>query len=627
MRSIISSLKFQAPLIISKIFKTHPLFFLLIPIVLISQMYLLSYDSKLGLIDVDNGTLYYFRQLRDKYPDNLQFLINSYKNWGTYSHQFYYMGLLNYFFGTNFENYHIVAHIFKITATIGIYPLFYFLSGSSLVAFLGAISYSTLPSSMGSLYGISNGNDYPAILTLTIFLIFYLYSIKKNVVSLKWLLYMFVFFFSSLVISPERSLPIIVLILIFEAIWILGHYSNASLITSTKRAGILLSPILLFLILKPSSDAVGSMITLQANIGNLLKGIAGGRWDYLMNPFISFSSTFLPSEHWTFIGVTQTDNLIQYMINLLIAPMLTLFIPTLIVIAVLSKKPLRFILLVFLITMFGGISSYFWALGHQGMLINQSIAGFYILGLAAGFLMEYLENKNLLYFGLFFGPFVSFIIIITMWLTSGKMDPFQGVFRYLTIASVFSCLGVASFIVLLHKRIYQKRMLLMLISLLPFLLLIQIIRLNILDIKDYYDYSLATGNGWEDQNKMRQLLFPYYQNLSIENPRLIYIDIHTDSINTQYYSNTIYAGGHAWPMYWPNVGTKEGIVPQLVIDYQMLKSWVTKKDEKVGLFDKGISQSYKPTLYKPENFFAVRLINRKLIDITDQVKKDLGLYE
>ncbi len=166
-----------------------------------------------------------------------------------------------------------------------------------------------------------------------------------------------------------------------------------------------------------------------------------------------------------------------------------------------------------------------------------------------------------------------------------------------------------------------------LLSLLPFLLLIQIVRLNLVEIKDYYDHSLVIGYGWEDQNKMRQLLFPYYQNLSIDNPRLIYVDVHTDSINTQYYSNTIYAGGHAWPQYWSNVGFKPEIVPQMIIDYPMLMSWVTKKDGEIGLFDKGISQSYKPTFYKPKNFFAVRFVNRELVDITSQVKEELKLND
>jgi len=620
--------------------KSHYLFFLLIPIVIFSQIYLLAPDKKFGLIDVDNGTLYGFRQLRDKYPDNLQFVINSYKSWGTYSHQFYYLGILNYFFGTNFENYHLVAHVFKIIATIGIYPLFYFLSGSSLVAFLGAILYSASPSSMGSMYGISNGNDYPAILTLTIFLWIYLYSFKKNILSLKLLLWMFVFFFSSLIISPERSLPIIILVLFFEAIWILRQYSKTRLLISIKRVGILLSPIFLFLILKPPSNAVGSVSTLLANTGNLLNEIRMGRGDYLLNPFISLSSTFLPDKYWTLIGIVQTDNFVEYMVRLLTVPLVTIFIPTLIIITFISKKPLRFILLVFLITMFGGVFSYFGALGHQGALINQAVAGFYILGLAVGFLIEYLESKNNLYFGLFFGPFVSFIFILTMWLTSGKMDPFQGVFRYLTIASIFSNLFLACIVVLLYKRIYkrslkseltnslyQKNMFFKLLSLLPFLLIIQIIRLNITDIDDYYKHSLAIGYGWEDQNKMRQLLLPYYQNLSLGSPKIIYADIHTDAINTQYYSNTIYAGWDAWPMWFPSVNFKPGIIPYMAIDYSVLKSWIIRRDGATGIFYPGTFLSYQPTFYKSENFFAVRFINGKLIDITPEIKEELKLND
>ena len=165
------------------------------------------------------------------------------------------------------------------------------------------------------------------------------------------------------------------------------------------------------------------------------------------------------------------------------------------------------------------------------------------------------------------------------------------------------------------------------LSFLPYLFLIQIVRLNISEIENYYYYSFASGYGWEEQNKMRQLLLPYYQNLSLDNPRIIYADIHTDAVNTQYYSNTIYAGWDAWPMYWPNVGFKPNIIPYLAIDYSTLKSWVTKRDGKAGIFYPYSFLSYRPTFYKSENFFAVRFVDRKLIDITDQVKEELKLSD
>lgn len=607
----------------SHVIKKHYLFFILIPIVLIGQLYLLSSDLKFGLTDFDNGILYDFRQVRKTYPNNFQFLANSYKLWGTYSHQYYYLGLLNYFYGANFEQYHLSSHTFKIIATISLYPFFFFLSGSSLVAFLGAILYSVSPSSMGSLYGIISGNDYTAMSTLVFFLWIYVYLIKNNISSLKWLLCLLIFFLSSLIISPERILPIIILILIFEVIWILRYYSKAGLLISTKRIFILMLPVLLFLILKPPAGSVGSISTLSTNIEGLLEGLIAGRWDYLLNPFISLSSTFLPDKYWSFIGVIQTDNFFEYIANLFSVPLVTVFIPTLFLAAFLSKKPFKFTLIVFLITMFGGIFSYFCALGHKGIFINQSIAGFYILGLAFSFLIEWLENKNNLYFGLFFGPFISFIFTIIMWLSSGDLDTFKGIHRYLTISSIFSCLFLGNIIVLLHKKIYQKKILFQLLSLLPFLLLIQLLRLNINEIKDYYDYSFAIGYGYEDQIKMRQLLFPYYQNLSLDNPRLIYVDINTDQINTQYYSNTIYAGWNAWPMWWPNIGFKQEIVPNMITNYNTLKSWVREKDGSRGIYYDG--SFYQPTFYKPENFFAIRLVNREVINITNQVKEELKL--
>lgn len=274
-------------------------------------------------------------------------------------------------------------------------------------------------------------------------------------------------------------------------------------------------------------------------------------------------------------------------------------------------------LLVFLITLFGGVFSYFAAYGHPGMLINQAIAGFYILGLAVGFLMEYIETKNSLHFGLFFGPFVAFIFILTMWLTSGSMDTFKGIYRYLTIAAIFSSLFLGNIFALLHKRTF----------LLPFLVLLVIIRLNIAEVKDYYDRALNIGYGWEDQNEMRQLLLPYYQNLSADNPRIIYVDIHSDAINTQYYSNTIYAGWDAWPAWFPSVNFKPGIIPYMAADYSVLKSWVREDRGKTGIFYPGTFLSYKPTFYTSENFFAVRFINRQLIDVTEEIKQELKLND
>src|SRR5436189_147851 len=90
--------------LVTKIIKKHYLFLLLTPVIIIGQIYLLAPHLKYGLDGGDNGEILEFRQLRDKYPDNIQYVINSYKLWGIYSHQYYFLGILNYLFGTNFEN-------------------------------------------------------------------------------------------------------------------------------------------------------------------------------------------------------------------------------------------------------------------------------------------------------------------------------------------------------------------------------------------------------------------------------------------------------------------------------------------------------------------------------------------
>ena len=582
--------------------KKHYLFFLLIPFVIFSQIYLLAPHLKFGLIDLDNGELYDFRELRAKHPDNIQFLIESYKLWGAYSHQYYYLGLLNFFFGSNFESYHQVTHVSKIIATITAYPLFFVISGSSLAAFLASIVFAFSPSAAGSLESVIHGISYGAIITFNIFLSLYIYFVKNRVSKFSLLLVCLVFLLLALAFSPIKLYPTVMLILIFELVWLVRNRSKSNLIIAIKRAFILLSPLLIFFVFKPAENEIGAFNKLWIHIVSLVESLSMGRLDHLLIPFVALSTTVLPAT----------------------IPMTILIIPTAILAGILSKRILKFCLVVFLTTAIGGILTYLFSIGHSGIAINQAIAGFFILGLAFAFLIEWLNNKNQLYLGLFFGPLVAFFYIVNIWSGSGELDLFfGGVHRYVTVPSIFTSLFLGTLIAVLYKSILQKSKL-KLLSFLPFLLLIPVIFLSIKEINKWYDYSFAIGFGEEDKIYMRSQLKPYFQNLNPDNPRLIYIDIYTDQENTQYYGNTVVAGFNVWPIWLPNVNFKGELVPYLTTDFNLLKSSLTQVDDQKGI-------AYYQTLYKrsvfykPENFYAVLLKSKKVIDITDQVKTQLGL--
>ncbi|MBI2085906.1 hypothetical protein HYT74_01035 [Candidatus Daviesbacteria bacterium] len=590
--------------------KKHFLFFLLIPIVIFSQLYILAPHLKFGLIDLDNGELYDFRELRSKYPDNIQFLIESYKLWGAYSHQYYYLGLLNFFFGANFESYHQVTHVLKIIATITAYPLFFVISGSSLAAFLASIVFAFSPSAAGSLESVIHGITYGAIIAFNIFLSLYIYFVKNRVSKFSLVLVGFVFLLLALAFSPIKLYPTVMLILIVELLWLSRNRSKSNLVISIKRALILLSPLLFFFVFKPAENEIGAFNKLWIHIVSLIESLSMGRLDHLLIPFVALSTTVLP--------VT--------------IPLTMLIIFAALLAGILSKRILKFCLVVFLTTTAGGILTYLFSIGHSGLAINQAIAGFFLLGLAFAFLIEWLSNeqvlssgnKNQLYLGLFFGPLVAFFYIVNIWSGSGELDLFfAGVHRYVSVPSIFTSLFWGTLIAILYKFILQKSKL-KLLSFLPFLLLIPVIFLSIKEINKWYDYSFAIGFGEEDKIYMRSQLNPYFQNLNLDNPRLIYIDIYSDQENTQYYGNTIVAGFNVWPIWLPNINFRGELVPYLTTDFKVLSSSVTRVGDQKGI--QYFQTLYKRSVfYKPENFYAILLKSKKVIDITDQVKLELGL--
>lgn len=609
---------------LSSSIKKHYLFFLLIPIVIITQIYLLAPHLNFGLIDLDNGEMYDFRELRAKYTDNIRFLIESYRLWGAYLHQYYYLGILNFFFGSNFEMYHQVTHILKIVAIISSYPLFFVISGSSLTAFLASLIFAFSPASFGALESIIHGSTYAAITMFNLFLSLYIYTIKNRISKISLNLISLLFLLSSLVFSTIKIYPVLIFILISEFIVFFKNRSKINLIIAIKRTFILLSPLLIVPFFRPTENEIGAFGKLSAHIVSLIESLIMGRLDHLLIPFVALSTTVLPAKLWNIIGITQTNSLIGYLLYLMTIPTMIFMIPTVFIASFLSKRILKFCLIVFLITTTGGLFTYLFSLGHSGTHMNQALAGFFILGLAFAFFIEWLNNKNQLYFGLFFGPFLAFFFILNIWSGSGELDLFfGGVHRYVTIPSIFTSLFLGNLIAILYQKILAK-LKIKLFLILPFLLLVPILTMSVREINDWYDYSFSIGFGERDKVYMRDQLKPYFQNLSLDNPKLIYIDIYTDQKNTHYYGNTVTSGFNAWPQWLPNINFKADLIPYHTVDLKLLKSSVTEVNGQKGILY--YQTLYKRTIfYKPENFYAVLLKDRKVIDITDQIKTELGL--
>lgn len=383
-----------------------------------------------------------------------------------------------------------------------------------------------------------------------------------------------------------------------------------------KRIGILFLPIFVAAFIKPVFLGL-----LVPNSSRLIQSLIAGRWDYILVPFTAFSSMILPQKYWGFLYLTQTDNFSDFIRQLVLGPLPLLIIMTLILAKILTKNAAKFTLIFLAILFLGVIVVYFSALGHSGANPGSAFLGFYILGLAIAFFVEWLVTKERFYIGLFAGPFIAFLFIINTWFATMDRDlVFAGAHRYLTVASIFISLFLGNLIILLHLKIFGKRLFSKILSFIPILLLIPILYISVRETEDFFNSALKIGFGRYDKIYMRGQFWPYLKNLTVDNPRLIYIDHHSDQGNTFYYGNTIIAGFDVWILWFPNVNFKKELVPQFIADLDKLKSSVVIKDGEKGI----LYGESRQVFYSPENFYAVLLKDRKVIDITDRLKKELG---
>lgn len=592
--------------------KKYLLFLLLIPIVILSQLYLLEPHLQYGLSDLDDGSTYGFKQFAKESSNVISFFIDSYKVLGVYAHQYYYLGILEYFFGDNFVAFHQVTHIFKILATLAAYPLFFVLSGSTLIAFISVFILSFSHSAVGSIQLVVTGSDYPAMLVFVIFLSIYFYIVKNNINKIQVLLLALAFFGAALVFSTERVYPVIFLILIYEGIRILKYKEQK--VTAIKRVLVLFSPIFVAILIKPVF-----MGLLVPNSSRLIEAVSKGRLDYLLVPFIALTSTILPPKFWHFLAVAQTNDLTRFINSLFMGILPILLIITLFLGWILSKKILRFNLIVILITALGIIAAYYFGLNHKDAAVGPAILGFYILGLTVGFLIEWIKTKDNNYFGLFFAPLTAFLFILNMWFATMDRDlVFAGVHRYLIIASIFISLFLGNLIVLIYLNFLKKKFPYKLGFVIPVVMMILLIYFSVAEINNYFKSDLASGYANKDKILMRKQILPYLNNLSEDNPRLFYLDIHTDSTNTHYYGNAITSGFDSWTLWLPNINFNRKISPNMISDVKTLKSSVMDVNgEKVII--------YNGVTYKLDNFYALQFIGKKTIDITDKIKRELEL--
>lgn len=606
---------------------------LLILFIIVIQFSLFKIVLQNGFTVEDPGVLFEYKIIEpslsflDKYLLSLRIsgLYNSYK--------IIYLGSLESLFKGNYSAYWITTIIFKILATVSLYPLILILFKRRSLAFLATLLYSISYSATGALYYVCLGIEYVAIFFMNVFLLSYYYCLKTK---RKLFLYSStILLLLSFLSAPPRMYPLFGLIILIEIfIWIKSR-RLLDLVGSVLRMILLFFPYLIILHYFPG--ATNDQLKGPSTIFNFL---SYGNYHLLLSPFAGSGYTFLPNNYWPLIfGRVTFDSFKNYLLFLIHGPLIIYSLLTISLGFLITKKPFFFILRIILINLSFQIVSYFLITNTQGMsgphIKNFSTAsiyaiffGFFCLSIAFSSLWIWLRNhkSNNLLLSLFLGPFFSAVFLWGLWFIKGEVLNFkEGIHWYLVIAPMGTSLFLASLMVFAMDKIklvvnsYLKYILIGLLV----LTLISIYQISNKEINSTFTYLLNTGYKASDQVRMKGKLLSYTEGPLENNPALFYLDPREESI--------FYPLSLIWfekEMHFRNGELVNGCIGLIYERDKLEKLIVVKSGVKgfnaISLCVDSSGVGYREVFYDPDNFYAFKLKNRDAVDIRQDILTELG---
>ena len=448
------------------------------------------------------------------------YLVRIYKTWVhtglNWAHQIMYIGTLDELFPYNWELTHKLNFIWKVLATLSIYPTMWVLTKRKLLATLSTLIYAILPSANGSLQINCLGTEYWGVIFLNLFIVSY-YLLIRNQKSIKLLLLSFILLYMAILSASTRMIPIFVLLGITEIIIAIKGISKFK--TTILRIIVYLVPFyLLFRLVDPGTFARGNPYN------NLLKDLIAGNWQLLITPLAGLGFTLITPDSVRFFGIWNLNTLESYFGNLLghgIIPLFLIF--TFILAPVISQKPKRFIIITFILSTFFQILIYIFynhyyyipqqlALPYNGTLDFATLPG--ILGafiiaiaLATGFEWYRTGMKNRILLLVFLSPLLSLSFISATWFSIGKHFGYEGpVHRYLTVPAIGMSIFISSIIFLIFTRIQTSKRT---VSPYAFFLMTALIYLVIFSYQgnQYFKLFKSLGEDMAAQKHIQEIIF------------------------------------------------------------------------------------------------------------------------
>lgn len=605
-----------------KSFKSLLTFLVIAILVTFSQIIVLEPHLKYGFSDVDWGFLTAYTVHKRVHPNPLENFIGSFRNWGIYTHQEYYIGFQSEFFGLDFRSYQMTTHFLKTLATIIAYPLLLSLTGSMVAAFIGTTLFAVSYSSVGTMYTVVTSSDYLAVISMIIFFWFYYFILKNNKGKWFWNVSALVLLLLTLYLSTERMYPILFWIILIEIFFIYKNKSSPIyLMYALKRSLIFFSPFILVLIFHPKVYS-GFLV---GNGSILLKKMLEGDWYNLLRPFISMGGLIIPNSYWKYLGVVKSESLDVYIKYFLEGPIVIFILITLVLAILIFRESLKFIMHTLILTIFMALTVFWLGTTHvthfDESLISLAIFGGYmtILGLVSLFHYLKYQPKDRLVINMSTGLLFALSYLFLTWVASDLSETPTGAHRYLTIPILAVSLSLGSLMALATKRILSLKGAARLLIVIPILILIVTIRIWSTEVSNFFNGQLSQGFGAYDKQNMRGQLLSYLDNLSDNERSLFYFDSSDDLINGYFYDNTLLAGLGSWILWHEKINFKHQLQPDAIWgQYEQLKTAKSEKDGKQGF-------NFRNNFYSIENFYAFKLKDKKVINVKEETLKKLNI--
>ena len=436
---------------ISSKFKWLFLFTLLIIVVL--NLYLLRSYFGYGLVNEDWQYIVAYKIV------NLDILSKYFYFWREVGprggYYIFYLGLIDQIFPKNYELIQIINFSLKIIATISLFPVIWVITKDKILAFLSVLFFGISFSAAGLLTYAATGVEYLGIIFINLLVVSYYYFWKTR--KVKYFLFSFLFLNASLLTAYLRSLPIFLIIVIFEVLMIKNK--KTLLKDSLIRMLILILPSLIMFIgisRQISNATQGSLYdTSRLTDIFLLKN-----WYHFISPISGIGFQFISTKDIQLFGswdLIHFSSFIKYIFPRIF--LLLSFLSILIIRLIAPKHKSYFFLLifldgVFLLLLFGLITSFrflfptmlpSYDFGSQLVAFFAAIIGSFVLStsLVSGLVWLKEKRNNISLFLVFISPLLSFLFILFPWVYAGIHFTFEGgIHRYLAVPA----LGISIFL-------------------------------------------------------------------------------------------------------------------------------------------------------------------------------------